>query len=43
MKRTHHCSWCGKSGATVKQRDCADVLHYFHLACLRAFVAWMRM
>jgi hypothetical protein len=26
----------------VQQRDAANVLHWFHKSCLRAFVAWWK-
>lgn len=41
-KLTHYCTECGKTGATVRNRDAANLVHWFHPACLAALAAWVR-
>ena len=38
MKR---CTECGKTGATERHVDCADVVHWFHAACWRRLCDWL--
>ncbi len=37
----HRCTDCGKVGATIRNRDAADIVHWWHPACWVAFRKWL--
>jgi hypothetical protein len=39
--RRKRCTECGELGATVRNLDAADHVHWFHPECWRAFRRWL--
>jgi hypothetical protein len=39
--KARRCTRCGKTGATERHDDCAEVEHWFHKACWLDFKWWL--